>query len=67
MLVGVRMTAFQERMREAFGAQAEWIARDQVLAGLGQRTVDEALAAGEDAREVWRVVHTELRLPVTLR
>lgn len=54
-------------MREAFGAQAEWVARDHVLLGLGQRTVDEALAAGEDAREVWRVVHAELQLPAALR
>ncbi|WP_196791843.1 DUF3046 domain-containing protein [Motilibacter deserti] len=62
------MTEFRERMVEAFGAaQASWIARDHVFAGLGQRTVDEALERGTDAKDVWRVVHTEMRLPPRLR
>ena len=62
------MTEFRERMAEAFGErQANWLARDHVFTGLGQRTVDEALERGEDAKDVWRVVHTEMRLPPRLR
>lgn len=61
------MSSFQERMSEAFGPQAEWIRRDHVFAGLGQRTIEEAFASGEDIREVWRVVHGEMRLPASLR
>jgi hypothetical protein len=63
----VRLSTFNERMHEAFGAQAQWLARDHVFAGLGQRTIDQALAGGEDIREVWLVVHAEMRLPATLR
>ncbi|RKS77431.1 Protein of unknown function (DUF3046) [Motilibacter peucedani] len=63
----MRLSTFNERMQEAFGAQASWLARDHVFAGLGQRTVQQALDAGEDAREVWLVVHSEMRLPATLR
>jgi hypothetical protein len=32
------------------------VARDQVLPSLGGRTVEQALAAGEDAKDVWRAV-----------
>jgi hypothetical protein len=67
MLDRVRLTQFQERLREAFGDQAPWVARDHVFLGLGQRTIDEALAAGESAKDVWRVVHEEMRLPARLR
>lgn len=37
-------------------AYADSYARDQVLATLGGRTVHEALAQGEDAKDVWRAV-----------
>jgi hypothetical protein len=60
----VRLTDFWERMREQFGpAYAESLARDHVIAGLGSRTVTQALADGEDAKGVWRAVCEEFALP----
>ncbi len=52
----MRLTDFWQRMREHFGAQAEPYAHDQVLGELGGRTVAQALAEGDDARDVWRAV-----------
>ncbi len=46
---------------------AESWARDYVIDGLGGRTVVEALAAGFDAKVVWRAVHRELELPPSAR
>jgi hypothetical protein len=44
-------------METLFGTSyADSYARDQVLATLGGRTVHQALAAGEDAKDVWRGV-----------
>ena len=44
------------------GYAASW-ARDQVLAGLGGRTVAQALADGEDTRRIWRAVCEALDVP----
>lgn len=63
----MRLTDFWRRMDEAMGARADTFARDQVLTTLGDRTVEEALARGVDAREVWRAVHAALDLPARLR
>jgi hypothetical protein len=64
----VRLTAFWERMRAQFGdAYAESVAKDYVIAGLGDRTVDQALAEGEDAKVVWRAVCDAFRLPERVR
>lgn len=38
-------------------------AQTHVIATLGQRTVDEALAAGVPCKDVWRSVWAELELP----
>ncbi len=38
-------------------------AQQQALAGLDGRTVEEALAAGEPPRRVWREVWASLDLP----
>ena len=44
-------------MDDKFGAlYAQSYAADQVIAELGYRTVRDALAAGEDAKAVWRAV-----------
>lgn len=51
-------------MEAALGsAYARSWADQQVLSALGGRTVTEALAAGDDVREVWRAVWAELGLP----
>jgi len=38
-----------------------------VMAELGERTVDEALVQGEDAKVVWRAVVEHLELPKSER
>ena len=59
----MRLTDFWARMEGALGpAYARSWAHDHVLAGLGGRTVDEAIADGEDTLLVWRAVHAELAL-----
>lgn len=42
-------------------------ARDHVLADLGERTVQQALDAGWDAKDVWRAVWRALELPPSER
>jgi hypothetical protein len=55
------MTAF-------FGeAYADSVAKDHVLANLGGRTVNRALADGEDAKVVWRAVSEAFNVPDALR
>ena len=51
-------------MSEQFGdAYAESVAKDFVLSGLGDRTVNKALADGEDAKAVWRAVAETFNVP----
>jgi Protein of unknown function (DUF3046) len=53
----VRLTDLWERLEATFGAAyAASVARDQVLPELGGRTIEAALADGEDAATVWRGV-----------
>jgi hypothetical protein len=67
-LGAVRLTEFWERMREQFGdVYAESVAKDFVLANLGDRTVNKALADGEDAKVVWRAVAETFNVPEALR
>lgn len=55
-------------MERRFGVSyATSYAADQVLAQLGGRTVQEALAAGEDAKQVWRAVCDATSAPVSER
>jgi hypothetical protein len=55
-------------MRKQFGdVYAESVAKDQVLAALGGRTVEQALADGEDAKIVWRAVCETFRVPERMR
>ena len=64
----MRLTEFWERMREQFGdAYAESVAKDYVLSVLGDRTVNKALADGEDAKVVWRAVGETFKVPDRLR
>lgn len=64
----MRLTDFWERMTEQFGAAyAESVARDQVIRELGDRSVHEALAAGEDPKRIWRAVCEHFDVPVARR
>lgn len=64
----VRLTDFWQRMEASFGAvYARSLAADQVLPQLGGRTVTEALAAGEDAKTIWRAVCQAFEVPRRLR
>ena len=67
-VAAVRLTEFWQRMEDHLGPTyaASW-ARDTVLAELGGRTVDQALAQGEDTLAVWRAVWTHLQLPPSAR
>ena len=67
-LAAVRLTEFWQRMDGTFGsAYSRSIATDQVLATLGGRTVDQALAQGEDAKWVWRAVCAAFEVPASQR
>ena len=64
----MRLTEFWTRMREQFGdGYAESVAKDYVLSRLGGRTVNKALADGEDAKAVWRAVSEQFNVPDRLR
>lgn len=53
----MRLTHFRQRMADEFGrVRADMIARDHVFSAFGDRTVDQALEAGYDAKEVWLAV-----------
>ncbi|HEV2345236.1 MAG TPA: DUF3046 domain-containing protein [Actinocrinis sp.] len=53
----MRLTVFWERMTERFGpVYVDSFARDHVMSELGGRTVQEALAQGISAKEVWSAV-----------
>jgi hypothetical protein len=59
----MRITEFWGLMDARFGsAYARSLAADYRVPGLGS-TVDEALAAGLDAKEVWRAVCIEFEVP----
>jgi Protein of unknown function (DUF3046) len=65
---GVRLTVFWDRMRALFGdAYAQSVAKDYVFASLGGRTIEQALADGEDAKVVWRAVSETFNVPENLR
>jgi len=55
-------------MRAQFGEEyAESVAKDYVLSNLGGRTVNKALADGEDAKVIWRAVSETFNVPESLR
>jgi DUF3046 family protein len=68
--VDVRLTDFWTRLEEAFGgAYAHSFAADHSFAGLGGRTINEALAQGVEVTTVWRTVVAAYpdRVPSRLR
>jgi hypothetical protein len=51
-------------MRQQFGdVYAQSLAKDYVFSSLGDRTVDRALAEGEDVKAVWRAVADAFNVP----
>ena len=53
----MRISDLRDRLTLAFGeAWAPSFAKDIVIAELGGRTVDEALAAGEEPADIWKAV-----------
>jgi hypothetical protein len=64
----VRLTEFWKRMNEQFGeGYADSVAKDHVLAELGGRTIEQALADGEPAKKVWQAVVATFDVPPRLR
>ncbi|MGH3377491.1 MAG: DUF3046 domain-containing protein [Actinoallomurus sp.] len=64
----MRLTVFWVRMNEQFGdGYAESVAKDYVLAELGGRTIDQALADGVAVKAVWQAVCATFDVPQTLR
>ena len=64
----MRHTEFWDRMELVLGrAYAQVWASQQVLSDLDSRTVDQALAAGEPPKIVWRAVAEALALPESQR
>ncbi len=63
----MRLTDFWSRMETRFGSTyARSLAADYRLPALGA-TVDEALARGVEASDIWRAVCAEFEVPGTLR
>lgn len=64
----MRLTVFWDRMNSQFGEQyAASVAQDYVLADIGGRTVDQALADGVPAKDIWRAVCDAFNVPDSLR
>ncbi len=64
----VRITEFWRRMEARFGeVYARSYAADQVLSTLGGRTVEGALADGDDVKAVWRAVCEAEQVPAAER
>lgn len=64
----MRLTDFWARMEAVFGERyAHSWAADHVLASLRGRTVSQALADGDSAKDVWAAVSAEVEVPGRLR
>ena len=64
----MRLTEFWDRMRAQFGdTYAQSVAKDYVFDQLGGRTIERALADGEDAKVVWRAVSDTFDILENLR
>ena len=64
----VRLTVFWQKMRAQFGdTYAASVAKDYVLADLGGRTVDQALAEGIEPKRIWRAVCEAFEIPEEAR
>jgi hypothetical protein len=60
----MRITVFRNLMAQEFGeVRADMLARDHVFSSLGGRTVDQALEAGLQPKEIWRAVCDVFEVP----
>lgn len=60
----VRLTHFRQLMDDEFGSlRATSLATDHVFAELNGQTVNQALEAGWEPREIWRVVCATFDVP----
>jgi hypothetical protein len=67
-VIQVRLTYFRELMEGEFGApRAASVSHDHVFAQLGDRTVEQALEAGIEPREVWLAVCETYDVPPARR
>lgn len=63
----MRLTEFRALMTAHFGShRASSVAADHVFSALGGRTVNEALGAGENPKEIWALVCEAFEVPVAL-
>jgi len=68
MLAHVRHSVFWELMEGEFGqGYARTLARDLVVDALGDRTAEQALAAGEQPRAVWEALCDAMQVPLERR
>jgi hypothetical protein len=64
----MRMSEFWDLVDGEFGrARSRSLIRDHVLTALGNRTAEQALASGDDAREVWFALCDDLDVPAARR
>jgi hypothetical protein len=62
------MSEFWTLVDDEFGvAQGRALVRDHVVGRLGHRTAEQALAAGEDPRDVWFALAADLQVPAERR
>jgi len=64
----VRVSDFWRLVDDEFGpGYGRTLFRDQVLTGLGHRTGEQALAAGDDPRDIWVALCDEMDVPAERR
>ncbi|MBD3943690.1 DUF3046 domain-containing protein [Microbacterium sp. NEAU-LLC] len=63
----MRRSEFHRAVHDEFGARADSVVTDLILADIGGRTAADALAAGVDPRLVWLALCAELDVPVERR
>lgn len=62
------MSEFWDLVDDEFGAlHGRSLIRDQVLAGVGYRTAQQALDRGDEPREVWAALCDEMDVPAARR
>ena len=65
---GVRMSEFWTLVDDQFGsAQGRALVRDHIVGTLAHRTAEQAIAAGEDPRDVWFALCDDLQVPADQR